>query len=279
MKVTRITKDNMDYFKCFISGMDADAISNDRMVLPLGLVAEDLFAGEKVAAGAMCMYPEDFMLRISSFYVSPNYRRRGAGRFLIEEAKRIFGEEGVEFDAEFLVYGKEEEMLAQFLEHCGFSYADPEFTIYSSTVGEMKKTSIFGKKGKGIPFRDFPAEVYNLSQSLALRQGALIPEAGLLSKQIDRDVSVGIPGEDNTIESFILFEKMSNNTLMLSSLFSASGTSQMIGMIAESAGRIAQKYDDDTRILIYPVVEGAEQLVEKLFEQPRMISCRYRYVM
>lgn len=279
MKITRITKDNLDYFKDFVSGMDADAIHEGRTILPLGLVADDIPARENVAAGAICMYPEGFVLRISSFYVSPYYRERGAGRFLLDETKRIFGEEGVELDAEFLIYGKEEEGLALFLEHYGFAYADPEFPIYSTTVGEMKKTSIFGKEGKGIPLRDFPAEVHESSQSRAARRGALIPAAGLWSKAVDKDVSIGIPGEGGDIDSFILFEKMSGNTLMLSSLFSVNGTASMIGMIAESAGRIADKYGDDTGILIYPLIEGGVQLLEKLFEEPRMISCRYRYAM
>ena len=116
MKITTITKDNLEYFKDFITSEDEKFINEDLKILPIGLVADELKKGENIAAGAICIRPDDFLLNITSFYVAPEFRGKGGGKFLLDETKRIFGQENMEFNTEFLIYGKEQEDFANFLE-------------------------------------------------------------------------------------------------------------------------------------------------------------------
>ena len=67
MQITTITKDNVSFFKNFISAEDEKFIKEDLMILPIGLVADDLESGKNTAAGAICLRPDDFLLNITSF--------------------------------------------------------------------------------------------------------------------------------------------------------------------------------------------------------------------
>ncbi len=279
MKITPINKENLSYYQDFISDEDAHFIREDLKLLPLGLVANDIYEGKNIAAGAICIRPEDFMLDISSLYVAPEYRGRGAGRFLLEEAKRIFGGPGTEFTAEFLLHGKEEEGLAKFFEACGFSDADPEYEVFAITVDELKNTDLAGKQGKGVPFNDISHIVFNYSQAEAAKNGAILPLGGFRSEAIDRDVSVGILNEENhIIESFAVFEILSEQVLLFSSLFSRDkDPATLLHILEASTKLITEKYPGQTKIIIQPVNETAESFIKLFFEDAKDISCRYRY--
>ena len=278
MNITPITKENIEFFQRFITDEDERFIRDDLMILPLGLVADDLEKDRNSAAGALCIRPDDFMLNITSFYVSPEYRGRGAGRFLLDEAKRIFGEQDMEFDIEFLLYGKEEENLAEFLEGYGFSYADPEYDVYELTVADLKKTRLAGKTGEGEPFSSIPKTVFNMSQNEAKDRDALLPLGGIKSERIDEDISVGIVNE-YVMDCFVIFEKISEKKLLLSSLYAQNNApTTLLHMLEISARMISEKYPDDTIIIIQPVDETGLRLVNKIYEDARIISCRYRYI-
>lgn len=55
MKITPITKENLVFFHSFITEEDYRFIQEDMMILPLGLVADDLEEGKNSAAGALCL--------------------------------------------------------------------------------------------------------------------------------------------------------------------------------------------------------------------------------
>ena len=201
MNITPINKENLPYFKGFITEDDADCIINGFKILPIGLVADDFEDGINKAAGAICLRPDDYELKITSFYVAPDYRGRGAGKYLLDEVKRIFGGKNKEFDIEFLLHDEEEENLALFLEKYGFSYVDPEHDVFKLTVVDLEKTRFNGKKGDGVPFSKIPGKLINSAQNDALKKGALLPIGGLKSESIEKHISVAIVNEDK-IESF-----------------------------------------------------------------------------
>ena len=277
MKITTISKENLKYFKGFISTEDARFIKEDLKILPIGLVADDIQEGKNMAAGAICVRPDDFMLNITSFYVSPEYRGRGAGKFLLDEVRRIFGEEDMEYNVEFLVYGKEQEKFALFLEEYGFDSADPEYDLYMSYVDDLKKTKLYGKNGDGAAFADIDHRLFGTSQKTAEKEGAILPLGGFNSENIDKNVSVGIVN-NNKIESFVIYEKAADNTLLLSSVFSKKGPATLLHMLEKSVNLISSNYTDDTGILIQSVEETTDDLIDNIFDNARNISCRYRYV-
>ena len=278
MNITPINKENLEHFKGFITDADYCAIKNDYKILPIGLVADDLKKGVNLAAGAICLVPDDYELKITSFYVAPEYRGRGAGKYLLDEAKNTFGIMEMEFDIEFLIYGEEEEYLADFLEEYGFTYVDPEYEVFAITVVDLEKTKLNGKKGIGVPFSGIPEKLINISQSEAIRNDAILPVDGLKSKDIDKDISVGIVNEDR-IESFVIFEKLSGKVLLLSSFYiEDNNPATLLHMLQKSTDLILDKYPGYTQIIMQPVTEASMELLESIYEDAKMIACRYRYV-
>lgn len=128
---------------------------------------DDLEKRKNLAAGAICIRPDDFMLNISSFYIAPEYRGKGGGRFLLDETKRLFGKKNMEFNVEFLIYDKEQEDFANFLEHYGFMSADPEYDCYITTVGQLKNAKLYGKEGEGKDFSSISPQTFKLTENNA----------------------------------------------------------------------------------------------------------------
>ena len=278
MKITTITKDNLEYFKDFITSEDEKFINEDLKILPIGLVADELKKGENIAAGAICIRPDDFLLNITSFYVAPEFRGKGGGKFLLDETKRIFGQENMEFNTEFLIYGKEQEDLANFLEEYGFTYADPEYDCYLTTVGDLKNTKLFGKKGSGIEFSEIDQKLLKHATGEAEKSGAMTPVNGLTSPRIDKDVSVGIIN-NGILESYLVFENISKDLLLLSAIHSKDKSPvELLHMLEKSTDLLQKKFTKNHRILIQPVDEAGEDIILNLFEDINDISCRYRYV-
>ena len=278
MKITRIDKENLKHFRDFLAEEDVKFIEDDYEILPIGLVADDLKEGNNLAAGAICLRPEDYELKITSFYVSPEYRGKGAGRFLLDETKRIFGQENTEFSIEFLTYGKEEENLANFLEHYGFSFEDPLYDAREIMVSDLEKTQLMGKQGVGEAFSKIPEKLFNISQSQAEKGGAILPLGGLKAESIDKDVSVGIV-KDDIIESFVVFERLSDRALLLSSFYSKGNNPvTLLHMFEASTDLILDKYSAFAKIILQPVNEAGRKLAASIYEDAGQMSCRYRYV-
>ena len=278
MKITTITKDNLEYFKNYITAEDEEFINKDLKILPIGLVADELKKGSNIAAGAICIRPDDFLLNITSFYVAPEFRGKGGGKFLLDETKRIFGKEYMEFNTEFLIYGKEQEKLANFLEEYGFEYADPENDFYLTTVGDLKNTKLNGKKGSGIEFSAIDPQILKHATGEADKKGDMTPIGGLTSPRIDKDVSVGIVN-NGILESYLVFEKMSEDLLLLSALQSKDKSPVgLLHILEKSTALLQMKYPDKQRIIIQSIDEAGEGIIEYLFENINDISCRYRYV-
>ncbi len=278
MKITRITKENLDYFKNFISAEDEKFIKEDLKILPIGLVADDYDGDVNLAAGAICARPDDFMLNITSFYISPEYRGRGGGKFLLDEVKRIFGEEDMEFNVEFFVYGKEEEDFANFLEEYGFMEADPEYSCYMSTVAQLKESQLFDKKGIGDSFRAIDSKILKAADKEIAKTSAMTPLDGFLSPRIEKDVSVGVVNA-GSLESFLVFETGAKDSLLLTAVYAKDKSPiTLLHMMEKSTELLLKKYPDNMKILIQSVEDVGEDLIQNIFKDVKEISCRYRYV-
>lgn len=278
MKITPINKENLEYFKEFINGTDVTRIEKNMKILPLGLVADDLQGGKNMAAGAICLYPDEYELEITSFFVSPEYRGRGAGKFLLDESKRIFGKKDMEFDIEFLLYGKEEENLALFLEHYGFTYADPEDEVMEIMVVDLEKTKLNDKEGEGEPFASISKQILSAAEKDAQSQDAVLPAGGLMSENIEKDISIGMVREGK-LESYLVFEKVSKGILLLSALYTKDNNpTTSLHMMEAATNRILDKYPGYVKIIIQPVNEKAMRMITNVYDEAKIISCRYRYV-
>ncbi len=279
MKITAITKDNLEYFKGFISSEDAEFIKKDLKILPIGLVADDLDGRENMAAGAICCRPDDYSLDITSFYVSPEYRNRGAGKFLIDETRRLFAEDDMEFNIEFLVVGKEQEELTDFLEEYGFVQADPENEIYLAKVSDISKSKVADKEGDGEPFIGVKSKLFEEVENNAEKLDIILPLGGMKSEYIDDDISVAVV-KDNKIESFVIFEKISEETILLSSAYSKNNSpTVLLHMLEKCAELILKKYSPDTNILVQSIDDTTDELMEKIFSDAKNVSISYRYVL
>jgi hypothetical protein len=158
------------------------------------------------------------------------------------------------------------------------SYADPEYDCYLTTVGDLKNTKLFGKKGSGIEFSEIDPKLLKHATGEAEKTGAMVPLGGLTSPRIDLDVSVGIIN-NGFLESYLVFENISKDLLLLSAIRSKDKSPvDLLHMLEKSTDLLQKKYAKNHRILIQPIDEAGESIIQNLFEDIHDISCRYRYV-
>lgn len=276
MKITPITNENLEHFEKFISKEDAQFIKEGSAIIPIGLVADDVEEGKNLAAGAICCRPDDFILDITSFWIAPSYRGRGAGKFLLDETKRLFMKEDMEFNTEFMIVDKEQEDFVDFLEEYGFNYIDPEYDIYSIKVKDLDETKISGKEGSGKVFSSIDKKMIEEAQKFADKKGLNTPMNGFNSESVDKDISVLLSTNDK-VEGFVAFEKLADDRLLLSAVWAEMPVT-VLHILEKAVNLVKAKYSPETTILIQSVDDTTDDLLDNLFgDNISEVTCRFRY--
>lgn len=259
-------------FRSLLLSETADALAAGEPLTALALTENGL------ALGAAAGYLEGGRFLVSSLYVSPNHRRRGGGRLLVETLAQLAAPYAGGMELRFTSTREEHETLPSFLTAMGFrEESDGGENIFLTTLGTVADTPFFSGASKsfGTPLSELNPGALSLVEKTALAAGAPLPEGGLGAAGVDRDVSlVSIYGSEP--QAFVVLDDSYPGALTLAAVWSASRDPSVLPMLLRSAlARAREKYPPDTPLAAQATGGASAKLIKALLAGAKPISHTY----
>ena len=259
-------------FRSLLLPETADALAVGEPLTALALTENGL------ALGAAAGYLEGGRFRISSLYVSPDHRRRGGGRLLVETLAQLAAPYAGGMELHFTSTREEHETLPPFLASMGFwEESDGDENIFLTTLGTVADTPFFSGAGKdfGTPLSELNPGALSLVEKAALSAGAPLPEGGLSAAGVDREISV-VSFHGSEPQAFVVLDHSCTGALTLAAAWSASRDPSVLPMLLRSAmARSQEKYPPETPLAAQATGDASAKLVQALLSGAKPISHTY----
>ncbi|MBO6214805.1 MAG: GNAT family N-acetyltransferase [Lachnospiraceae bacterium] len=188
IKIEYITQEESDVFSPLMLPDDARKLKAGMPVVAFGAVIEG------VAVGAICGEAYgDSTFSVSSFYVSPEYRGRGVGSFLLEELIVILPEYITVLLFDYIKTDSNHAALDRFLEHHGAKLDKANVGLMRVKVSQLCDSEFYnhGYHKGGVKVldeltKDHIYDLENFTRENALPQ----PNGGFLAKEVYAGCSV-----------------------------------------------------------------------------------------
>lgn len=279
MELGWIGQESLPVFRSLLLPQVAEAMERKEAVTALGIAAD------RLAVGALACHIEGERCVVDSLYVAPDYRRQGGGRMLLEGLKGLLtggpAVHGIWID--YTATLPEHEAIGPFLTAMGFStLEDQEENIYFTTLSHAADSAFFGADGGAeagvLPFAKIPRIYLSMAGKRALQEGVPLPQDGLDSPEMERDVSTGLV-RDKAVQAFVAFDHSCCGHLTLSCAWSGGeGPAVLAGLLKQSYQQAREKYPAHTPLAVQAVTPTAAALIRKLLPGARPIShtCVYQ---
>lgn len=232
-----------------------------------------------LALGALAAHLEDGCV-IDSLYVSPDHRRRGVGRRLMEGLEALLeeGGEAAELRLSFTATLPEHETMAPFLTALGFApEEDGGENIYFATLDQVSAAPFFAGGGGAaglVPFAGLSQGVLAQAARVALEDGAPMRRE-LLEDNPEGDVSCALV-QGGQVKAFAAFDRSCCGRLTLACAWSGeAGPVALAGLLREAFRLARKKYPADVPLAIQAVNPASADLVRALLPQAVPISFTY----
>lgn len=259
-------------FRSLLLPETADALAAGEPVTALALTENGL------ALGAAAGYLERGRFLISSLYVSPDHRRKGGGRLLMETLAQLAAPYAGAMELNYTSTREEHETLPPFLAAMGFlEESDGGENIFLTTLGAVADTPFFSKGGKGFgtPFSELTPGALSLIEKAALAAGAPLPEGGVNAAGVDREASV-VSLQGSETQAFVILDHSSAGVLTLAAAWSVSRNPSVLPMLLRaSMTRLREKYPPETPLAVQATGSASARLVQALLAGARPISHTY----
>ena len=256
-------------FRSLLLPEAADALAQGEPLTALGLTEDGL------ALGAAAGYLENGRFLLRSLYVAPDHRRKGGGRMLVEALEGLAGQFASGMEIRFTATREEHFTLPPFLRALGFEQEpDDGENIYLTTLKDAAKSPFFSGEGKdfGTPLADLRDRALSLLEKAALAAEAPLPEGGLGSERVDREISL-CSFEGSTPQAFVILETVQPDTLALSAAWSAAKNPTVLPRLLRTAMALAQKnYPLETGLTVQPIGAVSAALVRTILPDAVPIS-------
>ncbi len=271
IRIMAAGKEQWEYTAPFMRRAASEAF---RSGVPLTVLAA---ADEKGIMGVLAGMIDQDSFIIDSLYVDPAKRGLGAGRALIDELDKIFGDGNIAVRAEFNIENEDNETLEGFLTKMGFEEEETDYPMYyRGFVSDLTPDKM--KKPEGMVIRSFSETEDRLLREAShesVKEGYPLPDKGLLSKKLDKDSSFCILREGKVV-SYVTIEPIDELTLKVPALYSsAEDPRETLFMLKSSVEVLKKKYSPDTELLMLAVNSRSEKIIEHLFENIMPISRSY----
>ena len=259
-------------FRSLLLPETADALAAGEPVTALALTENGLALG--VAAG----YLDQGRFLVGSLYVSPDHRRRGGGRLLVETLSQLAAPYAGAMEIRYTSTREEHETLPPFLASMGFrEEGDGGENIFLTTLGAVADTPFFSGAGKsfGTPLSELNPGALSLLEKAALVSDAPLPEGGLNADGVDREVSVAA-FEGSEPKAFVVLDHSFPGALTLAAVWSASRDPSVLPMLLCSVmARVREKYPPETPLAAQATGSSSAKLVRALLAGAKSISHTY----
>ncbi|MCD8196710.1 MAG: GNAT family N-acetyltransferase [Lachnospiraceae bacterium] len=232
-----------------------------------------------VAVGALAGYLEDDWFRIQSLYVAPQYRRGGAGRQLLTALETVLPDRCAGLVVRFTVTQEEHEELCAFLTAMGFAdETEGEQNLYMTTLSRLAELPFFGKGRSDARLRSFAtldALTLRIVSRRAMLDGAPLPEGGLASPGVERDISTALV-RNGTLLAYAVFDRSCLHRLTLAALFEEEGSGDIPLLLRESFVRARELYPPEEEIVFQAIDDNVLKLIREFVPEAKIVSRAYR---
>ncbi len=237
------------------------------------------------AIGAVAGAIDGYIFEIWSIYVDPQYRRQGAGTVLInalEELLESVTEDktvvaGMPIRVRYTSLTEDNRALRPFFLKLGFVEDPiPHPMYYVGYLDDIKSRDKISSRSltrvSGIvPFSQTEDKLLKLASNVSAQQGYPMPEGGLLSGSVNRELSFCIVREGK-IGAYVTVEEIDEDLVEVSALWSGlENPMELLSMLIILIDALRKKYSPETKVAMLATNDRADKLVDYLFRyvEPR----------
>lgn len=237
------------------------------------------------AMGAVAGAIDGHIFEIWSIYVDPQYRRQGAGTVLInalEELLESVTEDktavaGMPIRVRYTSLTEDNRALRPFFLKLGFVEDPiPHPMYYVGFLDDIKSRDKISSRSltrvSGIvPFSQTEDKLLRLASNVSAQQGYPMPEGGLLSGSVNRELSFCIVREGK-IGAYVTLEEIDEDLVEVSALWSGlENPMELLSMLIILIDALRKKYSPETKVAMLATNDRADKLVDYLFRyvEPR----------
>ena len=233
---------------------------------------------KNAAVGAIAGFIDGDTFEIRSLYVIPNHRKKGVGTALIDKLEEVLENVGVSIGVSYTLQNDDNETLCPFFIRRGFIKDKVSYPMYF--IGELKNVQIDEKynydKGNNIlSFNSVRSSLLRAASNEAFKEGKPVPNGGLISLNVEKDISFCVV-DDGRIEAYITLEKVSDNMLEVTALWSGLKEPMILmRMLSKLLKTLKDKYNPDTKIAMLALNQKSGKIIDILFTNVRLCSHRF----
>lgn len=237
------------------------------------------------AMGAVAGAIDGHIFEIWSIYVDPQYRRQGAGTVLInalEELLESVTEDktavaGMPIRVRYTSLTEDNRALRPFFLKLGFVEDPiPHPMYYVGYLDDIKSRDKISSRSltrvSGIvPFSQTEDKLLRLASNVSAQQGYPMPEGGLLSGSVNRELSFCIV-RGGKIGAYVTSEEIDEDLVEVSALWSGlENPVELLSMLIILIDALRKKYSPETKVAMLATNGRADKLVDYLFRyvEPR----------
>ncbi len=275
VEVGLVDRKDREPFMNFVTESGKEALSAGAVML--GAVTG------KVAIGALVGYiDQDGCFMIESLYVSPDYRKKGAGAALVGRLKEIMDEtDGAVYSRiGYCEYDKDTEALTAFLKAVGYKSVDRGDRLYEISIADLEDDKLFPKKYQNRNMKTFAELTDRELKRLAVASRERYrdqPEEGFISPHVDRELSY-VYERKGIISAYLVCDDTEDKEVTVSAVY-APNARQMSALLRSFAAGVRKKYKaKKTKIFIpttTPVYDGP---FEAIFPGVKNIERNYERI-
>ncbi len=127
------------------------------------------------------------------------------------------------------------------------------------------------KKGDILPFSQVGDKMLKAASHISAKEGHPMPEGGILSDNVDRDLSF-CAVRDGKIQAYVTVEETEEDMIEISSLWSGlDNPMELLAMLMDLIEALKKSYPPETRIVMLSTDERVDKLIDYLFRyaEPR----------
>lgn len=277
MKLGYIGKSQLSCFSTLLLPEAAQAIDDEEPITALGITADG------VACGALAGYVQNGCFQIISFYVAPDYRRRGGGSLMLHQLEEFLSENSSihAIEISFTTAHQDNEALLPFLNTLGFlPENDQGRNIYSFTLEELNESLALRTPVRSSvlikPFSQLSEDVLRIAQKRCISLDAPLPEQTFLGSDLELELSHALI-KDGTVKAYAAVDHSCCGALTLCGLWiEESHAVALYTLLKTVITRAQELYPPTTRLALQVVNNASLRLFQGLVPNAKKISFTYR---
>ena len=276
MELGYISTQELPIFRTLLLPNVVQAMEHGEPVTAIGLMEDG------IACGAAAGYPQSGRFQIVSFYVAPDYQRRGGGRMMMDYLSSLVTDfPGVSaLELSFTKTAPDHDALEPFLLAMDFTLTDDkEENLYRTSIGQAAQSPFFATKSTPssqlLPFSQIPDLLLSSIDKELRLNGVPLPELPLTSPELDRKVSCALV-KNNQVQAFVSFDRSCMGELTLSCAWSGNaGPAAMPTLLRKAFQTASSLYPPETPLVIQAVNLTSTRLLQALLPDAAPISFTY----